>query len=452
MRIKNTCLYRCWIIIVLLCCGQSLWAQTEDAHLKKYWDYRDRFLGEDGGSGFVRLGLEQGQSLVILGRNPIGDCRNDWHLNHSYCDIHDGTGKIEWGDAMVYQGYYIATLALEYRNLLDANADVSATSEELYYALKAVERVDSMAEIALGLEPKLDGFYIRDDVPYDFYVDEKDANNLKFKWSETEGYECVKSEFSCRETQGVDDGTFVSQDQSLALMLGFSFVHKLVPNERYKFSEESFGEMVALYTHRIVDFMQKNKWRIYGPDGTKISNRWGGDCKGFSYAFRKFAEKIVDDKYADSYKKGGSRFLGRVVKGSFSWGFGLQARRNQWLILASLLGTGDWSAKQMAKRARKADRIMYALAYSVIHDLPLHKSIKKKELFEFIETAPKDGPCFGTPNCQAPDGWKSFDRWWRTKHKNGNPYGLIFEYNGLDFMIFYNLYYYLYKDELPKYR
>lgn len=432
-------------------CCIDIYAQSPQKNLDKYWEYRDRFLGKDGGSGFIDLGMEAGQSLPMSGRAPNADCLGDWHINHHNCDKHKGSGKIEWGDGTVWLGYYLATLSLEYANLEKSGEDLSEISKELYFALYAYERLDRTAEMVLGMSPEYNGFFIRDDVPSDFY--KSDDNNLRrrFRISRLKGYDCVQSDYSCgNKNMKIDDGGFASQDQILALLYGFTFVKKFAAKGKFKTDKRNFGEMAMEYTDKIAGFCVECNWKLKGPRGEKISNRWGGDLRAFNFLIAKTANKITEGRYRKNYfqKKG----IGRMIAGSYNWGFGMQSYRNHALIFDMVVTAGEWNAKKIAKRSRKADMIIFALAYSAINDVPLHKSISKEELFEIANSAPWDGPCFQSPGCRAPEGWRSSDRWWHAKHKNGNPYGLKFEWSGMDYMLFYNLLHHLYKDELPRYQ
>ena len=438
-------------ILLLSLFVMPLTAQNTKQNLKKYWEYRDRFLGLDGNGGFISVGMEAGQSLPMSGRNRHANCSNDWWLVEAKCKKTKGKGKVQWCDCTVYLGHYIAVLALEYKNLKNAGKNPKATVEELYYALEAYERLDRAGETALNFKDKsvgeVDGWFIRDDVPYDF----TDMDRKKRFKGKSHTYNCVESARGCG-TKKSNDGSFVSQDQALALLFGFSFVSELVSKERYNKEKETFGEKVALYTDRILDYMIKNNWRLRGPDGEKVSNRWGGDLRAFNSLMAISANRITKSKYRKSYQKGKSKFSGKILGGTFNWAYGLQNERNRHMIFQAVVSSGKWSAKRIAKRTKKSNQEAYALAYSVINKVNLHKKIKKEDIEAMLNTAPKDGPCFGTPGCDAPEGWRSTDRWWHENHKNGNPHGVHMEWPGLDYMLLYNLYHYLWADELPPYK
>jgi hypothetical protein len=437
----------CWLLLLITSSGFS---QSAADDLNKYWAYRSRFLGTDGYGGFISIGSDQGQSIPASMRNIDCDCLRDWALINAKIERHKGNGLIKWGDATVHLGYYLAMLSMEYKNLVDAKADTRATVKELYYALKAFERLDKMAEVALGLEPELNGFFLRDDVPVDFYKESKLPNGRRFPHQEKGGYDCVSSDY-CKGDRAVDGGSFVSQDQAASLLFGFAFVKKFAGDAIYEEeSSEKMGDYAKLYTHLIVSYMTENSWRLKSPDGQKISNRWGGDVRAFSTLFASAANSITEGMFDYIYHE--KVLIGRLVKGSYSWAFGLHNDANYAMIFSLMMISDQWSSNQMGKRTKKADMIFFALADAVLNDRKLSGGIKKEDFETMIKTAPLTGPCFGTPDCQAPDGWKSSQIWFHTNQKNGNPYGQVFEYPGVDFMLIYNLYHYYYNTDVPIYK
>ncbi len=434
----------------------SLHAQDYVAFQKKYWDYRARLLGTDGTAGFVSVGPDAGQSIPADGRNFITDCEKDWVIT-TQCNSHPGNGKMNWGDAMAFQGFYLGMLALEYANLYREGrvSELEGTARELHYALSAIIRLDVKAEEKFGLTGQWDGFFIRDDIPADFYKDSSMVNGLRFSGKDGKKIECVSSDYSCHKNRGPvnsDSGTFISQDQVVGLFFGFSLINKLVPDQFYQDSTQTFGRLVAEQTEKIMELCIKNKWKLKGPDGVKISNKWGGDFRGFNNLFQKTAVRLTDTTANNAFKTGGTRSVGWIARSSFDAAWFAQTRRNHWLILASIVSSGVWNNKKIAKRSLKSDRVMFALAYSVVNDVPVHKKIKRKDLDELLATAPAAGPCFGLPDCEAPVGWLSNNRWVYPNYKMaGNPYGIHMEWNGIDYMLFYNLYHYLYGQDMPAY-
>lgn len=158
------------LLIALCLIGISLSkaqvSQTENELQKKYWNYRDRYKKH-----FTKIGREQGESVPI----------SLWYKTQNCGDFQGG--QIKMGDAMAMHGDYMCLLATEYYLTKKQGGDLTAIKNEIYYALKAVERVDLFAEQYLSNNPnagQLNGFVLRDDVPLDFYKNWQVTDNVQF--------------------------------------------------------------------------------------------------------------------------------------------------------------------------------------------------------------------------------------------------------------------------------
>lgn len=141
--------------------GQSTNPNMHGWHAK-YWFYRWRLRND-----FMVMGEGPGQSLVAESRNLTRG------------------GYIKWADATIMHGYYLTMLAIEHKILQDKErwADLKNNERELYFAIKAFERLDYVTETfysstsgfdecyRLGdptLSPDVNGYFFRDDVPPTF--------------------------------------------------------------------------------------------------------------------------------------------------------------------------------------------------------------------------------------------------------------------------------------------
>lgn len=451
---------RLLLILFSFCASQHfLQAQQAQDWQAKYWQYRARFLGDSTQAGFIELGEGAGCSLPASRRSPSANCQKDWHIVNKSCVARAGKGKINWSDATIYLGFYLTVISLEHENLKNSNADsasLQALKQEVWWALEAFERLDSMAEEALGFEGKKDGFFLRDDVSGDFHF-KKEAKKQRRFGHDSICYDCIQSDYSCGQPSPLT-GDFISQDQVLGLFIGFLAVQKFLGEEKLKADLPSFGEKVALNTHRILSYLHAVAWRLRTPSGELIPNRWGGFAIGMSLPIAQAANRLTanyvkaDGPFRENYIARGAGFQGRAATGLLNLSFAVQHSINEFLAISGALISNHWSARKMARRALKSDQIVYALLHTVLNDRPLHSKIKGEEIEQLLENAPWDGPCFGSPNCQAPDGWKSYDRWIHAGFKNGNPYGNTGEFVGLDYMLLYNLYQYLNNDQLPRFK
>lgn len=145
-------------------------AQGIDSTLSnRYWVYKDRFLKFYTHVG----GTDPGESLPmdVIRRNlNCGDFSGD---------------RIESGDVMAAMFEYLGVLATEYAILkqTDDYEKQEACKHELYYAIRAIDRVDRFAEIEFFKDPdSIDtkGFFVRDDIRENYYRYWKETDNMAF--------------------------------------------------------------------------------------------------------------------------------------------------------------------------------------------------------------------------------------------------------------------------------
>jgi hypothetical protein len=134
----------------------------------RYWNYRENFR-----KYFNSIGIGLGQSL------PYSDIDNYLGINAKKVNnlgVNDG-GDIEGlrgrltigGDVTAYFAEYLGVLASEYWLLKNqeriSEVDLFAVKSELYFALKAIERLDKGSKFyyeSISTD-EIDGFFIRDD-------------------------------------------------------------------------------------------------------------------------------------------------------------------------------------------------------------------------------------------------------------------------------------------------
>ncbi|MBL0047041.1 MAG: T9SS type A sorting domain-containing protein [Bacteroidetes bacterium] len=203
-------------------------AQTENENLMKYWNYRNKFKSQ-----FVSIGPLKGMGINIsnIDADPTSlgqECGSPAWTLHS-----PNYGFRRMGDAMAQQGDYLAVLATEYKLLNDENKDCSGTLNELYYAINAVDRLDKTAEAYFNpsLLDDANGFLLRDD------FDETLIQNWTDEYPVTNDprdrfdamYSSYYSQKNVTENGGqAREGNACSQDQMIALMLGFVHIKKFV--------------------------------------------------------------------------------------------------------------------------------------------------------------------------------------------------------------------------------
>jgi hypothetical protein len=153
------------LLLLLIGAGGQSFAQNQNmsGDLTKYWYYRWRMRND-----FMVMGEGPGKSIVAEQRIP---------------ESHE---CIKWADGTIMHGYYLSMLAIEHKILSDMGRyeDLKNNERELYFAIKAFERLDGWSETIFSsenptlydgfhendatLRPDVNGFFMRDDVPPDF--------------------------------------------------------------------------------------------------------------------------------------------------------------------------------------------------------------------------------------------------------------------------------------------
>lgn len=418
---------------------------------EKYNHYRLRFKG-DGSAlypGFIRIGDQLGESLPVDALMPEADCFWDYILNVRDCnkaEEYGPVGKIRFSDASQDLGYYIAVLATEYEVNRIHNKPQYDLIKELWLALKAFDRLDAGAEQWYGQAPNPDGFFLRDDVEGDFYLD---AQTGAFAFPHPDrsvpGYQCLSSAWSCGDNT-VDDGTYCSQDQMIYVMTGMAMVDRFIP-ETVAYKRDTLVKMARHSVHRMVNHLRDNNWTIRAPDGTTPPDQYGGNAQSYSFKFAELADKVTKNRYlGPTYHNNYSEVTGATLWFFIEEFFNAQATINQAMILTLSAITRNWDAMEMAEKSSEAEMEMFALMQSVLYKEELGDTSMLETFEDFIEVAPFQGPCDKTLDCDEVPGWQTSNRWLHPDKRNGDPDMDPAYFNGLDFMILYNLLE-IYKDQ-----
>lgn len=445
-------------ISILLISMLSFYSKAQDntVNLDKYWHYRYRLTNH-----FMVVGDCQGCSI------PAG-IRNFWN-----------GGTLHWGDAPLYLGWYIGVLATEYRLLKDNNQPTGQTLMELYYALKAVERLDKKAEAhsPWNKQEDLNGFLIRDDVPLNFITLHPELNYLipnpnSYSIQGTGDVGLVTTVMSDDDSKT----PAFSQDHVYHLLMGYALVKKYVDSGVLTFTgyingvasthNEDLKQMAMDETDRMMNYIKINSvrslnahWKILDPEGSSVT---GGVTWDFAQGFAKAGEYITGIDYTDNYSS--------VIYGSL-W------QQNQFntfirssntllhmiLVLAAISDSWYDNAENTTKQgiAFQGDYDAGSLYfdnhfgwdqfYGLLHRLLYDYDISGDPLIDIckvqgiLNSAPADGPFFHQSSSTvldlAPDGWaNSFRFIGNPPQQNTGKLGFQGNYNGLDYMLLHNLY------------
>ena len=435
-------------------------------------------------TAFVKVGPSPGESIPAYRVYP----RRDGHTD------------IEFSDATIHLGWYIAVLATENHLLRTHDKDSRENEKELYYALHALERLDANSNVAWSYwqnDTRLparydtaakrwipyhpvsevpDGFLIRDDVPPFFY------QNFP-------GMHLSSSDFTRHQTPDSYDtrnyGGEESKDQFISVLFGLFFVHRFVVPEA-EYAGHNLHEYGRTITKRMVDYVRYERlnrlgsWKITNPEKHYLPAHLGYDPLLFSYPIAAIANEIVHDKrfshcaatqyFRDtskrSYQNGSSRLTKQVfvqlrdsrviLDKNYDWHvnyymiFMLASVSNVW---SHNLAFEKNSVEPLLKRCSDAESkgwLIYPLINYVLYPdgaLPYDAAYVEKELALY--------PAAGAYNYLSTPGdslgrytrhWFSSNRFQSSNgHYEGNPAvdcNSYFNgaYNGLDYMMLYNLY------------
>lgn len=271
----------------------SAFTQTAEFNLKKYWYLKWRLKNY-----FMVEGEGYGKTL------PMG-------IRNTYVDnIHWSTGS-NFGDAPNYLAAYIGVLATEYKLLSDNNQNTSKTVEELYYALKAVIRLDNCEAQYPWKKPinKLDGACSRGDVYKGFVNDNYNALNKNLTWFNPQQNPGDPDEIKFGNhydptNQNPDiltddkESGMMSHDHISSMFVALALVKKFIPAHVNYNSFFILSEAKSI-ADRFINYMaiQFPLFKLRNPDNDQIKTEWGGDAYWFSYGHAKAANFITPNIY-----------------------------------------------------------------------------------------------------------------------------------------------------------
>jgi hypothetical protein len=297
------------LLLVVLCIANFSFSQTNQLNQQKYWKLRNSFR-----HSYIRIGDELGESLPME-RREFGKCVDNTSMygGQKY-------GWLHWGDGVIRQGHYIGFLATEYRLLKNNNKDVTAVTNELYYALQAFNRLDKNAEKVISnerenitpiFEDVLNGFYLRDDAEKDFELHWKD---------EPIAARAMQSRYENNNSGHVDNGTDYkaryghtfgwnepSLDQMTSMLVGLKVCHKLLDDGEWVQPEGAdtllnLKQEVIQITHRLVSYAEQHNWFLLDMYGLPVENG-GGELAFTALPISQIGTQITGINYDSEIKR-----------------------------------------------------------------------------------------------------------------------------------------------------
>ncbi|MFA5624477.1 MAG: calcium-binding protein [Bradymonadales bacterium] len=431
---------------------------TENDLFAKYMFYRERFIGNAAKQipGFISWGDAPGESIPASHRDPLVDCHTYWSFNYqsSQCgfeDLANAKGSYHWGDATIWLGTMVHWLATEYRMFSLLGWDTSETLQLIASAMAAFNRLDLEAERLFGQTGILNGFFLRDDVPRDFYLKDGQYRFVRTDAPYT-GYECAASMTSCERHNNVSaedllyGGSFTSQDQLTGIFEGYGMLSKFLVHSTDLAEQNLYNESLAALD-RIMRYLLANHWNIGVQTSSawlQIPDTWGGYAQLFSGLFAGAANQIIGDKlgmqdYHDEISRLSYNGAKRVLP--LAWEFWkVENNYNYNIILRVIAYTEIWDESTFNAYALGAGRDIFSLMRALFWDSPLSTDYPLWRIHEILRSAPCAGPCSGS-SCQNPKpGWMGENYFLTVKDRFGARY-FEGEFNGLDYLLAHNLYF-----------
>lgn len=434
--------------------GPGVSARTESGTcdpndwLGKYLVYRTRFRGDGTAAnpGFIIPGEGPGTAMPASRRMPNTACAGYWEFGD--CprpDFADAQGVYKWGDGTSWLGHYYDVLALEYAMFTDLGLSTDDTLLDLKRALAAYERLDEEAETYFGAAPARDGFFLRDDLQFDHIKRGDGSYTFKRDDSGFAGYECVAGDIACH-APATADGSYTSQDQTIALLHGLGLVAALVPDGVVVEGMDLRAEARGM-AHRMTMALREHGWKVTDPTGEHPPDAWGGNALGFSNHIAKATNAICGDDFGvDDYRTLLSRTAGEAAWDGLQAIWGLTPWFNRVMAFMLAAVDGSWDGDKIARKAMANGSDFYAMTYAIMHGETLPEPWSDWRVEAALDAAPCGGPCIGSACAVAGQsdevsGWRGESRILQPGDSDGSRHVPDAQFNGMDYLATYAAYY-----------
>ena len=244
---------------------------------------------------------------------------------------------------------------------------------------------------------------------------------------------------------------YPTQDQIASLFMGFALVKKCMGNTTY--NGYHFRDKAVNYTHLIATYLSENDWLGKLEDGTP--HQWGRTFRhemGFGLVLA--ASSITGESYI---KPSDVQLLELSIA---YWGFlndlipvsiAFMANKSNYhsnfvQIYAAISDGWAMTGLNLSTYGAVTDQGINSLLHAFLHDKSIPLPLTKGYFKDRIEDAPCKGPRYrpiDDPFYVGVNGWSGVNRWWHPS----NQFDKKGHFNGLDYMILFNLYNLVYTDE-----
>ncbi|MBN2766190.1 MAG: T9SS type A sorting domain-containing protein [Paludibacteraceae bacterium] len=145
-------------LLILSLFAVGLFAQSQEANLEKYWNYRKRLR----------------EKFIVVTPNV-----SDFGVNIPAASIENNVAW--WSDANCNMSHYLTVLATELWLLKNNKQDYSQTLAELLYAMLALERLDVYSESILRWKAACGETFIEDEYWQKYFVQPGDINGFMIR-------------------------------------------------------------------------------------------------------------------------------------------------------------------------------------------------------------------------------------------------------------------------------
>ena len=457
------------ILFLIFVFGINAFSQTDMLNHEKYWYYRYRMK-----TYFTDIGSGTYKSLVYARRNQF----RGTHLNS--------------GDQTYDMGWYMCALAAEYNLISESGneAEINHTLTELYYLLKAFDRLDyceSKLDYLENNTSRIDGFFVRQDPEMLDEAVSFDATlqNLNKGLTPDDLYSTKPPghpTFADYLNDGLEENELrkyeMSQDQVVGLFLGLATIkrafkyhsvnsfYNVITNQTYAYDFEdkmvNVSTRLLNYIHNLPPEQGPIAWWIYNPDGEKVP-RGGHDCTLYSYGYAQLAEWLIGSNYfydntAMSVGLPAWHWISRYVHSDDD------LYNNVMELVIATIGN-SWTQPENPLfpfiNIKPSDYFIYHKSSYFFHDyffIMLYRYLHEKDspyertgdIAEIIDNAPFCGPYRYEDGYeyegvmvdafpQGYTGWASHNRYRRTRAEANGYHSERGNFPGLDYMITYNL-------------
>lgn len=454
-----------FFLALLVAASTGANCQTDQLNLQKYWHYRYRLLNY-----FMVVGEGAGKSIPADIRNWNGTSSNT-------------SQTLRWGEEPVYLGYYLGVLATEYKMLSMSALNTDQTLTELYYALKAVERLDYQAESSWNMPNTIDGFIIRGDIPGTFVQDNfamlnqdiPSGQGVYLGMGKPAQVGTTYSDYYNHYLSGERQDDAPSMDIYFQLLMGYALIYECIPVGSLTFynyisgtmQSEDFRSLAITEADLILSFLKENHgrhWEIKCPDGSGVQD--GGDNAAFfAFALAKSGLFITGTDYSDIHSnadelnwqslQSSAVLLCDPVsnRGSaHAMAMTLAAISDSWVNVSGinttpqkLIELGDYNAGGIGACSYFDNHHGWDVFYGMLWDI-LHGNTSfignLCQAQQILNSAPWDGPFYHDVFDNSNPGWCATRRFFddSPRQNSGKP-GFNGNFNGLDYMLLFNLYY-----------